>query len=73
MTDNNHVALWAAVSAFFGTVLAVGVFDLLNVEGWKAFLSALVVAAFTAAAVYAKERLEHEKTRDERLKKRGNG
>ncbi len=76
MNGNNQVALWAGVAAFFGSVLAVGVFDLLNIDGWKAFFSSLVVSAFTAGAVYAKERYEHAKRSDEhmeRLKKRGNG
>lgn len=58
------VALWAGVAAFFGSLLAIGVFDLLDIRGWAHLLSALITAGITAGAVYARERLsEAKKTR----------
>ena len=62
----HEVALWAGAAAFFGTVLAVGAFDLLDINGWAAFLSAIVVAVFTAGAVYSKERLNAAKREEEK-------
>jgi uncharacterized membrane protein (DUF2068 family) len=59
--DGNQIALWAGVAAFFASVLAIGTFDLLDVEGWTEMLSAVVISLFTAGAVYAKERLDNAK------------
>jgi len=65
MTDpskpRHDVALWAGVAAFFGSLLAVGVFDILNPDAWLEYLGALIVAGITAGAVYAKERLDAAK------------
>jgi len=69
MNGNNDVALWAGIAAFFGSVLAVGIFDLLDAHGWWALLSAVIVAGFTGAAVYAKERLNHARSKNERMEK----
>jgi len=51
------VSLWAALAAFFGSLLAVGIFDVLNPDQWVEYLGALLVAVITGGAVYAKERL----------------
>jgi hypothetical protein len=59
------VALWAGTSAFFASLLAVGVFDLLEPGRWLEYLSAILVALITAGGVYAKERLDEAK-REER-------
>ena len=64
-SKGDEVALWAGAAAFFGSVLAVGAFDLLNIEGLYEFLISVVVALFTAGGVYAKERLGFAKKRDE--------
>ncbi len=71
MTDSDHndVALWAGVSAFFGSLLALGLFDLLDIKGWWALFSGIIVAGVTAGGVYAKERLNTAKTRNERMEK----
>ena len=53
----------AGAAAFFGSVLAVGAFDLLDVDGLAEFFISVVVAVFTAGAVYAKERLGFAKKR----------
>ena len=58
---NHAVALWAGVSAFFASLLAVGIFDLFNAAKWLNLLSSIVVAAVTAGGVYAKQRLDDAK------------
>lgn len=57
----HDVALWAGMAAFFGSLLAIGVFDILNPDEWLEYLGSLMVAAITAGGVYAKERLEYAK------------
>lgn len=57
----HDVALWAGVAAFFGSLLAIGVFDIFNPSQWVEYLGAIVVAAITAGGVYAKQRLDDAK------------
>jgi hypothetical protein len=57
----HDVALWAGVVAFFGSLLAIGIFDILNPDEWQQYLGAVVVALITAGGVYSKERLEDAK------------
>ena len=52
------VALWAGLAAFFGSLLAVGLFDVLNPAKALEYLGAVLVAAITAGGVYSKERLD---------------
>jgi hypothetical protein len=59
--SHHEVALWAGVAAFFGSLLAIGIFDILNPDQWAEYLGSLIVAAITAGAVYAKERLAFAK------------
>jgi hypothetical protein len=61
----HDVALWAGAAAFFGSLLAIGVFDLLNPDQWKEYLGAIIVAGITAGGVYAKERLTYAKKEEE--------
>ena len=59
----HDVALWAGAAAFFGSLLAIGIFDVLNPDKAAEYLGALIVAFITAGGVYAHERLadaEHE-------------
>jgi hypothetical protein len=57
----HEVALWSGVAAFFGSLLAVGIFDALNPsQAWQ-YLGALIVAFVTAGSVYAKQRLDEAK------------
>lgn len=65
MTKAHEVSLWAGAAAFFGSVLAIGAFDVLDVDGWAEFLGGLIVAVFTAGAVYSRERLTYAKRRKE--------
>jgi uncharacterized membrane protein YjjB (DUF3815 family) len=57
----HEVALWAGLAAFFGSLLAIGVFDILNPDQWAEYLGAIVVAFITAGTVYSKERLDEAK------------
>ena len=61
----HDIALWAGLAAFFGSLLAIGVFDILNPAKAAEYLGALVVAAITAGAVYSKERLDAAKREHE--------
>ena len=45
------------LAAFFGSLLAIGIFDILDPDKWAEYLGAVIVAAITAGAVYSKERL----------------
>jgi hypothetical protein len=58
---DHQVALWAGVAAFFGSLLAIGVFDLLNPDKWVEYLGSLIVAAITSGAVYSQQRLADAK------------
>jgi hypothetical protein len=69
----HDVALWAGVAAFFGSLLAVGIFDVLNPDQVLEYLGALLVAFITAGSVYAKERLEEAKKLKEKNELRSNG
>jgi cyclopropane fatty-acyl-phospholipid synthase-like methyltransferase len=59
------VALWAGIAAFFASLLAIGVFDVLNPDQWVEYLGALAVALITAGGVYAKQRLDDAKREEE--------
>ena len=70
---NNQVALWAGTAAFFGSLLAVGIFDLIDRHGWYDLIASMIVAGITAGAVYSKQRLDDAKRvdrgRDERMER----
>jgi hypothetical protein len=57
----HDVAIWAAFTAFFGSLATIAVFDILDPAQWVEFFGALIVAAITAGGVYAKERLDEAK------------
>jgi len=59
--SRHPVALWAGVAAFFGSLLAIGVFDVLDPAQWLQWFGALIVAFITAGGVYAKQRLDDAK------------
>lgn len=59
------VALWAGVSSFFGTLLAIGIFDVFNPGKVYEYLGAVIVAVITGGAVYSKQRLDYAKKEDE--------
>lgn len=57
----HDVALWAGAAAFFASLLAIGIFDIVNPDQWAEYLGAIVIAAITAGSVYSKERLDAAK------------
>jgi hypothetical protein len=57
----HDVALWAGAAAFCGSLLTIGVFDILNPDKLVEYLGSLIVAAITAGGVYSKERLNAAK------------
>jgi hypothetical protein len=61
MRNGNQVALWAGVAAFFGSLLAVGIFDVLDPSKAVEYAGAFIVAAITAGGVYSKQRLDDAK------------
>jgi len=61
MNGNKEVALWASVFTFFGSLLAVGIFDVLNPDQWVEYIGAFLVAGITGGSVYAKERYDYAK------------
>jgi hypothetical protein len=63
----HDVALWAGVAAFFGSLLAIGVFDILDPDKVVEYAGAVIVAGITAGSVYAKERLDVAKREAARL------
>jgi hypothetical protein len=67
--NGHEVALWAGVAAFFGSLLAIGVFDILDPDKWVEYLGSILVAFITAGSVYAKQRLDDAK-KEEKI--RGN-
>jgi hypothetical protein len=64
MSKDREVSLWAGAAAFFGSLLAVGIFDIIDADQWAEYLGAILVAAITAGAVYSKERLGFAKGRN---------
>jgi hypothetical protein len=64
MNKSREVSLWAGAAAFFGSLLAIWIFDVLNLDQWAQYVGAVLVAAITAGAVYSKERLGFAKKRD---------
>lgn len=65
MNGEHQVALWAGAVAFFSSLLAVGIFDVFNVDQWEEYFGALIVAVITAGSVYAKQRYDDAKKEEE--------
>jgi hypothetical protein len=57
----HEVALWSAISAFFGSLLAEGIFDIINPAQVYQYLAALIVAGLTGGSIYAKQRWDEAK------------
>ncbi|MFL5660107.1 MAG: hypothetical protein ACJ8BW_02015 [Ktedonobacteraceae bacterium] len=58
---NNKLALWAGISSFFATLLALGAINILNPDERVRFVGGVVVGLITAGTVYSKQRLDDEK------------
>lgn len=62
----HDIALWSGIAAFFASLLATGILDLVSPgHGWE-FLGAIIVAIVTAGGVYAKQRLDDAKKEREK-------
>jgi hypothetical protein len=57
----HEIALWSGVAAFFGSLLAIGIFDVFNPAEYVQYFGALLVAFITAGSVYSKQRLDDAK------------
>jgi hypothetical protein len=57
--------LWSGVFAFFSSLIAIGIFDVLNPGEWLQYLGAILVALLTAASVYSKQRLDDIKSKED--------
>jgi hypothetical protein len=62
---NHQIALWAGVSSFFGSLLAVGIFDVFNPDQVLEYIGALLIAFITSGSVYAKIRYDEAKREEE--------
>ena len=60
----HDVALWASVFAFFGSLIAIGIFDIFEPDQWVEYVGAIIVAFITGGSVYAKQRLDDAKAAD---------
>jgi hypothetical protein len=61
MKGRHEIALWSGVAAFFGSLLAIGIFDVFNPAEYVQYFGALLVAFITAGSVYSKQRLDDAK------------
>lgn len=59
--NGHEVALWGGVAAFFGSLLAIGIFDVFNPDQIYEYLGSLIVAFITAGTLYSKQRLDDAK------------
>lgn len=58
---NNQLALWAGVTAFFATLLAIGTINILDPSDRVRFVGGVFVGLITAGTVYSRQRLDDEK------------
>jgi len=68
MKRDHDIALWSGVAAFFGSLIAIGIFDVLNPAEWLQYFGAILVAFVTAGSVYSKQRLDDAKREEEEKK-----
>lgn len=65
----NHVAAWAGASAFFSSLLAIGVIDWIKPDNYVQFAGAIFIALVTGSAIYSKQKLEDARTEREQRNK----
>jgi len=58
LEEKHEIALWAGVVAFFGSLLAIGIFDAFEPDQWVEYLGAFLVAGITGGSIYAKQRYD---------------
>ena len=64
MNGEHQIAIWAGVAAFFASLLAIGIFDILDPDQWAEYLGSIIVAVITAGAVYSRQRLNDARQQD---------
>lgn len=62
---DHEVALWAGIYTFFGSLVTIGILDIFNPNDWVKVIGAVILALITGASVYAKQRYEEAKTKNE--------
>lgn len=58
---SNRMALWAGVSSFFATLLALGAINIFNPDERVRFVGGVVVGLITGGTVYSRQRLDDVK------------
>lgn len=58
----HDIAVWAGITSFFCTVVAIITVDILEPGHALQFLGALIIGLLTGGGVYAKQRLDDAKT-----------
>lgn len=59
---NHHVALWAGLAAFFGSLVAIVTIDIFDPPLITRLIGAVFVASITGGFMYAQQRLTDAKT-----------
>lgn len=67
--SSHEIALWAGVSAFFSSLLAMGIIDIFNPDEWVQFIGALILAFITAVSSYARNRYIEAKKEKEYIRR----
>lgn len=61
MKNKNQLALWAGLTSFFSTLLAIGTINIFDPSNRIRFVGGLFVGFITSAAVYSRQRMNDEK------------
>lgn len=61
MKNHNQLALWAGITAFFSTLLAIGAINIFDPSDRVRFAGGVFVGLITGGAVYSRQRLNDEK------------
>jgi hypothetical protein len=66
MNGHHQVAIWAGISAFFASMLSIGVIEVFNPDDLVKFTTSFLVAGITGASVYSKHRLDDARRENEK-------
>lgn len=56
--NDNSLPVWAGLTAFFTTVLAIGAINILNPDDQIRFLSGIIVGIVTGATIYTRQKMD---------------
>lgn len=59
----NRLALWAGLSAFFSTILAIGAINILNPDDRIRLVGGVFVGLVTGATIYSRQQMDDARTR----------